>query len=245
MKLKSLIVTALALLLSSNAMSSDNTKVDFSKKRTVKTINLILPAARTVVLKGPFTSSSVGQVMTKMKEFAAAKKDDIYLVLNSPGGNVLDGYELINLIQSLKKGQGIKTTCVVETMAASMAALTAIYCDKTYMQKYSSMMFHEASYSASGSVTQVSQRVTFFTHYFDELNQDIANQLGITKEVYKSLISPEFWKSAQDAAELGLVDGVVDQLYYTVEPSEDRSLDIFGKGNSGNIVISPLREFNE
>lgn len=239
MKLKSLVVTAFALLLSFTAYGSDTTKVDFSKKRTVKTINLILPKEQTVVLRGVFTPQSVGQVMTKMKEIAATKKD-IYLVLNSPGGSVIDGEELISLIQTLKKVQGIRTTCVVESMAYSMGALTALYCNQTFMQKHSSIMFHSASYSVQGSAPQIYQRVMFLTNFFDELNQDIANQMGITKEQYVALLSPEYWKTATEAAELGIVDGVVDSLYYTSDPTEDHSLDFFGNAKSGNIVISPL-----
>lgn len=243
MKLRTLVVTALTLMLGVSAFASDSTKVDFSKKRPVKTINLVLPSDRTVVLRGAFTAESVGSVMAKMKEMAATKKDAIYLVINSPGGSVLDGFELIDLIQSLKKGQGIKTTCIVQTEAYSMGALTALYCDKTYMQKHSSIMFHEAAYGVQGSVTQVNQRVEFISKYFDELNQDIADQMGTTKAIYTSLLTPEYWKTANDAAELGIVDGIVDQLYYTVEPTEDRMVTLFGRDNkNGNIVINPLRD---
>lgn len=241
-KLIASVVVALSLVGSTYA--SDSTKVDFNKQRPTTAVNLKINQDRAILLKGVMDEYSVGDVNAKIKELSETS-GDIFLIINSPGGSVVDGFELINNIKSIKSQRKVNTICVVESEAYSMAALTAMFCHKTYMHRHANIMFHEASYGVQGSASQIASRVAFFNTYLGGLNKDVAAQMGIDQGMYEALIAHEFWLTADQATQIGVVDGVIDELLYTVKPKEKSILDeILGsdKDFEYDVVPNPLKD---
>jgi ATP-dependent Clp protease protease subunit len=241
---KFLITIAMLVGMVSSAYATDGVKADLTGKKAVKKVNLLINNDRTVVLKGPVRTDNIEAIMNQIKGFAQASNDNIFIIINSPGGSVVDGFELINLIKSIKAEKGIKTYCAVESEAFSMAAILATFCYRTYMHKYSNIMFHEASYGVKDSATHIKNRVEFMSKYLDTLNRDIAEQMGVTPKEYEERILGEWWLTAEEAVQFGIVDGILDTLYYTAQPPEANPLSIlFGLETSEDetIVVNPLR----
>lgn len=73
----------------------------------------------------------------------SAKDKQVDIVINSPGGYVNVGYELITQMELLRAG-GVKIRCFVGDQAASMAFMLLLSCDERYATPTSSLMWHSA-----------------------------------------------------------------------------------------------------
>ena len=238
------LVALFVAFLSFNVFASDTTKVNLKKTNEVRRYRLHINPERTVVLKGPVKQHNVVAIMDSMKEMAEISPETIFLIINSPGGSVVDGFELINLIKTLRHTKGIRTYCAIESEAFSMASLIGLYCHKTFAQKYSSIMFHDAAYGVSGLAFLVKKRVEFMDKYLNMLHEDAAKQMGISLDSYKAKTQHEWWMTAEEAAQFGIVDGVLDYLYYTTPPPPEPAPSPFFFGDDGrdiNTVDNPLK----
>jgi len=129
----------------------------------------------------------------------------IYLLLNSPGGSVLDGAALIAQMQSMKSP--VYTVCT--ELCASMAAIIHQYGTKRYGLDHSILMFHPASAGAVGQVNNMVSRAEFLKTYVNKFNDYIVNRSGLTHEAYDKLIAYELWLDAEDSLSRGFLDGIV------------------------------------
>lgn len=217
------LLLVLALLLSINsALASDTAKLKVDGVTRVREINLILPPDRTAFLRGRVDESSARPLIKQLQDFAAISNKPIYLLINSPGGSVVDGMEIVNTMRAIKTLLGIRITCVIESEAFSMAAIIQAFCSQTYAQQNSAIMFHQAKYSVQGETAQVLSRVLFITEYLEQINAEVAAQMGIDPAEYRQRILVEWWMTANTAASIGLVDGIVKNLYYTPpQPTEE------------------------
>ena len=70
-------------------------------KNASKTLNL--ESRNLVVLRGPVTDESVGEVQQQILKMShsLSKNDEIYLVLNTPGGSVAAGLDLIDFMNAI------------------------------------------------------------------------------------------------------------------------------------------------
>jgi ATP-dependent protease ClpP protease subunit len=95
---------------------------------------------RTVSLVGPVGNNA----MTAAQEVTAlmnASNDPIYMIINSPGGNVITGLQLLSAMQQAQ-ARGIVIKCVVPNLAASMAFITLAQCTERYAFEGSLLLWH-------------------------------------------------------------------------------------------------------
>lgn len=175
---------------------------------------LTLNEDRLIVFKGSVNDNSAQEFINKLH--ALEKEDDkksIHIVLRSGGGSIAAGFRMIAAMEATKP----KLVCVVDEGAYSMAAAIFLHCDKKYIQEHADLMFHEGSLGVEGDKRIVETRVKHFLKQMDELNQDIADQLGIPLEVYLEKAQYEWWLTAEEAVAVGAADQAVDGLKYPYE----------------------------
>lgn len=173
---------------------------------------------RLLVLKGDVREGAIRPLVTDLVGFDKEEKKKIFLVINTNGGSIEAGMELVNAIRSSKS----EVICIIESKAYSMGAIIATFCTRTYMHKWAELMFHEASYGAKGTESIVPVRVKAAQDYLKVIHTDVAKQLGMTHDQYKEKIRNEWWMTARQAFNEGIVYGVVDKLTYPYEePKRD------------------------
>ena len=134
-------------------------------------------------------------------------KRDINLYINSPGGSVTAGLAIYDTMQFV--------TCDVATycvgIAASMGAvlLTAGTKGKRYALPNSDIMIHQVSGGAQGSASDVERTVEYMFKLKRRLIGILAHHTGRTEEQIQIDSDRDYWISAQQAKEYGLVDEVV------------------------------------
>ncbi|HIN84933.1 MAG TPA: hypothetical protein EYN06_00530, partial [Myxococcales bacterium] len=103
---------------------------------------------------------------------------------------------------------------LVVSKAYSMAAIIAIYCDKRYIFRHATMMFHEASYGALGEDPSIRSRMEFNSRYLDRLHTEIAKILKMPTKKYRSRIRDAWWVLAEEAVRANFADAVVTRISY-------------------------------
>lgn len=131
---------------------------------------------------------------------------DIQLYINSPGGSLMSGLAIYDTMQYVKPD--IVTTCI--GMAASMAAilLASGAKGKRYALPNSRVMIHQPMGGAQGQATDIEIRAREILRLKDQLNQILAFHTGQPLEKISADSDRDFYLSADEALEYGLVDEI-------------------------------------
>src|SRR6187431_966814 len=134
-------------------------------------------------------------------------KKDINIYINSPGGSVTAGLAIYDTMQFL--------TCDVTTycmgIAASMGAvlLTAGTKGKRFALPNSDIMIHQVSGGAQGTASDVERTVEFMYKLKKRLIRILSHHTGKPEEQVTHDSDRDYYMSAEQAKEYGLVDEVI------------------------------------
>lgn len=199
------------------------------RKKQVKIYSRInIPEDRTVVLKGSIYNYRTDPVVEKLIDLDEKGKP-ILLIINSPGGSMVSGDRLITTMKALDS----KVICIVDGEAYSMAAIISLQCDKLYATENADFMFHQASLGAGGSLSIFKSRSAHWIKWIETYELDIAKKLGLSFKSYKAKIHNEWWMTAREAVEYGLVYGLIRGIKYKT-PEENNTFWFFWDAEDKN-----------
>ena len=134
----------------------------------------------------------------------------IYLYINSPGGSVTTGLAIYDTMQHIKSE--VVTICV--GLAASMGAflLTAGSKGKRLALPHSRIMIHQPLGGVQGrrQATDIEIEANEILRIKGDLNQMMALHTGQTVEKIEKDTDRDYFMSAQEAMEYGLIDKVIE-----------------------------------
>ena len=132
----------------------------------------------------------------------------IYLYINSPGGSVTAGMAIYDTMQYIKAD--IITICV--GLAASMGAflLSAGTPGKRLALPHSRIMIHQPSGGGRGQATDIEITAREILRTRDELDQILSERTGQSVEKIKKDTNRDYYMSAAEAKEYGLIDQVIE-----------------------------------
>jgi ATP-dependent Clp protease, protease subunit len=134
-------------------------------------------------------------------------KRDIQIYINSPGGSVYAGLGIYDTMQYVTPD--VATICT--GMAASMAAilLAAGEKGKRSALKHSRVMIHQPLGGVQGQATDIEITAREILKLKDELYQILADHSGQDKEKITKDGDRDYWMTAIEAKEYGMVDEVL------------------------------------
>lgn len=133
----------------------------------------------------------------------------IYLYINSPGGSVTAGMAIFDTMQYIKCD--VVTICV--GLAASMGSflLAAGTKGKRLALPHSRIMIHQPSGGARGQATDIEIEAKEILRIRHQLNGIYAKNTGNPIEKIEKDMDRDFFLSAQEAKEYGLIDSVIEE----------------------------------
>lgn len=131
---------------------------------------------------------------------------DLHVRINSPGGDVFDGYAIYNMLASL----GGTVTVTVEGLAASAASFIAMAGDQIRVQLASQMMIHDASGLCIGNAQDMAGMVTLLDSISDTIAGVYANRAGGDAATWRATMQAETWYKPQEAVDAGLADLILN-----------------------------------
>ena len=165
---------------------------------------------RIVFLGAPINDDVANIIIAQLLFLEADNPDkDIYLYINSPGGSVTAGMAIYDTMQYVRPA--ISTICMGQ--AASMGAflLAAGTKGKRYSLPHARILIHQPLGGFSGQATDIDIHAKEILRTRDKLNELLVKHTGQPNERIKSDTERDYFMSAIEAKEYGLVDDVLVQ----------------------------------
>jgi ATP-dependent Clp protease protease subunit len=165
---------------------------------------------RVVFLVGPVNDQSANLVVAQLLFLESENPDkDISFYINSPGGSVSAGMSIFDTMNFIKPD--VSTLCM--GMAASMGAflLAAGAKGKRFTLPNSRVMIHQPLGGAQGQATDIEIHAREILRLRADLNRILSERTGQPLEKIERDTERDYFMSAAEAAEYGLVDKVIDK----------------------------------
>lgn len=164
-----------------------------------------------IVFLGQPVDSDVANLIVAQMLFLEAEdpEQDIYLYVNSPGGSVVAGLGIFDTMNHIRPD--VCTICV--GLAASMGAflLSAGAKGKRMSLPNSRIMIHQPLGGAQGQAADIEIQAREILYHKQRLNEWLAKHTGQPIERIEEDTERDFFMSAHEAVEYGLVDQVIDR----------------------------------
>jgi len=165
---------------------------------------------RIIFLGSPINDAVANTIIAQMLFLTAEDPEkDINLYINSPGGSITAGMAIYDTMQYIKPD--VSTICV--GMAASMGAflLAAGAKGKRYALPNSEVMIHQPLGGAQGQASDIEISAKRILRMRDHLNRILSERTGQPLERIARDTDRDYFMSAYEAKEYGLVDHVIEK----------------------------------
>jgi|TARA_B110000503_G_scaffold62316_1_gene98730 ATP-dependent Clp protease, protease subunit len=173
---------------------------------------------RVIFLVGPVNDYTANLVVAQLLFLESENPDkDIHFYINSPGGSVSAGMAIFDTMNFIKPD--VSTLCT--GMAASMGAflLAAGAKGKRFSLPNSRVMIHQPLGGTQGQATDIEIHAREILRLRALLNTILAEQSGQTLERIERDTERDYFMTAQEAADYGLVDKVIDKRENVAKPA--------------------------
>ena len=135
------------------------------------------------------------------------EKNDIKLHISSPGGSVLSGLGMVDVMNYISSD----VITINMGLAASMGSilLSSGTKGKRFSLKHSRVMIHQVSPASRGTLADMEISFKETEKYNDRLFEILAENTGKTKEQIIQDANRDFWLNSDEALEYGVVDEII------------------------------------
>jgi len=165
---------------------------------------------RVVFLVGPVEDQVANVIVAQLLFLESENPDkDIHLYINSPGGSVSAGLSIYDTMQFIKPQ--VSTICIGQ--AASMGAflLAGGEKDKRFALPHSRTMIHQPLAGFQGQASDIDIHAREILKTKARLNELLAFHTGQPLERIDSDTDRDYFMSAAEAVEYGLIDTVLER----------------------------------
>ncbi len=135
------------------------------------------------------------------------KDKDVNIYINSPGGSVTAGLAIYDTMQYIKPH--VSTICIGQAASMGAVLLTAGTKGKRFALPNARIMIHQPWGGTQGTASDISIQAQEILRMKDELNKILAKHTNQPIEKITKDTDRDFFMSAQESKDYGLVDGVI------------------------------------
>jgi len=169
--------------------------------------NIKLDNNRTVYIEGEIDERAAKQA-EQIKRLSYESKKPIFVLINSPGGSVIDGALIISAIEA--SPAPVYTVCT--QICASMAAMIHQYGKERLMVNRAILMFHDAAGGVSGYFPHMISRLNVINRYVSKITNHVAARANVPYTELAAKMHEELWLDTEDAVQKGFADKIVNVL---------------------------------
>lgn len=153
---------------------------------------------------------------------------DIFLYINSPGGDMTDLFAIYDTMQFL--ASDVSTVCVGQACSAAAVLLAAGAAGKRYVLPNARVLIHQPHGGAQGQSTDLERAVAEMVEMRRRMVQILAAHSGQTTERVTADIDRDYVLRGDDVVAYGLADEVISTRAITAR-------------TGGQEAIGPTREY--
>lgn len=167
---------------------------------------------RTLVINKGIDDTLVEKIIMKIIQW---NKEDIYIIpekrkpitiiLNSVGGDMYTGNNIINVIESSKT----KIRGVAMGLVASMAYLILLSCHERIAFKDSILLQHDGSIQVQNSTSKARDTMKFFEKVEKNTKDFVISHTNMDEAMYDKYYDSEYYMLADEAKENGCIDKII------------------------------------
>ena len=161
---------------------------------------------RIVFLNGEVNEESAYQVITKLLYLDSIEHEDIFLYINSLGGEVNQGLAIIDTMNLIKSD--VSTICMGEACSMGAVILACGTKGKRGSLKNSEIMIHQPSGGAKGKSDDVFIHSNCLVKCKDKLIQILAKNTKKTKKEITKYFDHDYFMESEEALEFGIIDKI-------------------------------------
>lgn len=164
---------------------------------------------RIVFLGGPIDDAVANLIIAQMLFLEAEDPEkDIQFYINSPGGMVTAGMAIYDTMQHVRPP--VATICIGQAASMASLLLAAGEKGKRYSLPYSRILIHQPMGGAQGQATDIEIHAREILRMRLFLNEILSRHTGQPIEKIAQDTERDYFMSAQEAKEYGIVDEVYD-----------------------------------
>ena len=168
---------------------------------------------RIIMLSEDVNPASANVIIAEMLFLESEDPDkEIHFYINSPGGSIVDGMAIVDTMNYIKCP--VSTICV--GMAASMGSVLLACGEKgkRYATPNSEVLIHQpliGGHGLSGQTTDIKIHTDHLVKTREKMNKLLSEKTGQPIEKIMADTERDFYMSAEEALQYGLIDGILDR----------------------------------
>ncbi len=163
---------------------------------------------RIIFIGGPIDDNVANVVIAQLLFLESEDPEkDIHMYINSPGGVVTAALAIYDTMQYIKPD--VSTICMGSAASAAAFLLSAGAKGKRYALPFARIMIHQPLGGTQGQATDIEIHAREILRLRELLNGILATHTGQSREKLEHDTERDFFMSAEQAKEYGLIDAVV------------------------------------
>lgn len=150
---------------------------------------------------------------------AAVEGDDLVVEINSPGGDVMAGLGMYNMLRNSGKTVTTRATGV----AASIASVVMLAGDNREMPSNAFAMVHSVMSGAFGTADELREQADVVDKVQASIRNIYVNRMGIDEAKAIEIMAKDTWLTAEECLELGFATAVLDPIKATAKFDLERA----------------------
>jgi ATP-dependent Clp protease protease subunit len=184
------------------------------------TLGDLLLENRIVFLQGEIYTGNANEVVMKLLYLQSEnRKKDIHFYINSPGGDVIATLAIYDTMQILSCP--VATYCVGQAASGGAVLLAGGTKGKRFALPHSRVMMHQPWGGVQGQISDIEIQANEIMRSRELLNEILASHTGQPIERVANDTDRDFFLSAIEAKEYGVVDDILEKPPVEVDEDED------------------------
>lgn len=165
---------------------------------------------RVIFIVGGIEDNMANLVVAQLLFLESENPDkDIHVYINSPGGVVTAGMAIYDTMQFIKPD--VSTVCIGQAASMGAVLLASGAAGKRFALPNARIMIHQPLGGFQGQATDIDIHAKEILRIRENLNQILADRSGKSIEDVAKDTERDNFMSAQESADYGLIDSVIDK----------------------------------
>lgn len=165
---------------------------------------------RTILIYGQIDMNLAMEVTKRLLVMDAESQEEIRIFINSPGGHVELGDTIYDMIRFVKSTVKVIGTGWVASAGALIYAAADV--ENRYSLPNTRFLLHQPAGGATGQASDIAIEAQEIIKMRRRLNEIFARQTGQTIERVEEDTDRNFWMSAAQAKDYGLVGRIIESI---------------------------------
>ena len=183
------------------------------------TLGDLLLENRIVFLQGEIHTGNANEVVMKLLYLQSEnRRKDIHFYINSPGGSVVATLAIYDTMQILSCP--VSTYCVGQAASGGAVLLAGGTTGKRFALPHSRVMLHQPYGGVGGQISDIEIQANEIMRNREVLNEILAHHCDKNAKDIAADTDRDFFLTAQEAVDYGLVDSILTKPEDAEEPNE-------------------------